>query len=249
MTSGGDGSTRGARVSVIVPTKNERDNLPHLLASLPPEIELIICDASDDGTPDLARELRPERTCVVEAPGSIANARQMGAEVSRGDLLVFTDADVIFAPDYFDRLLSERSWDAVCGAKLSRDDYALYYRLVLASQRFAYWAVGIAGASGSNMALRRDAFFSLGGFRSDLLCNEDTELFLRAGRRGLRARLDKELIVWARDHRRLQRGRVRKSVHSLVRNTLLYATCCRPAIPRLLRHDWAYWAPPQKPAR
>jgi GT2 family glycosyltransferase len=95
------------------------------------------------------------------------------------------------------------------------------------------------------MALTRAAFEALGGFRLDLRCNEDTELFLRAGRRGLRVRYDPALVVWATDHRRLRRGLVRKSAHSLVRNALLYWVCKRPALPRLLEHDWGYWSESQ----
>jgi len=93
------------------------------------------------------------------------------------------------------------------------------------------------------MVVTRSAFRDLGGFRAELRCNEDTELFLRAGRRGHRVRFDPELVVWAHDHRRLQRGVGRKSAHSIVRNALLYALCCRPALPRLLCSDWAYWSP------
>jgi glycosyltransferase involved in cell wall biosynthesis len=260
----------GRSISVIVPTKNERQNLPRFLASLPPDVELILCDASDDGTPELALTVRPSGTIVLSAPGSIAAARQAGAELSSGDLLVFADADIELDPGYFARLRAlmgsapgdplpntrvtpfegvtrvqgrgSRSWDAVCGPKLSRNTYARYYRLVAQAQRVAYATLGIAGASGSNMALTRAAFQALGGFRLDLRCNEDTELFLRAGRHGLRILYDAGLVVWATDHRRLRRGLVRKSVHSLVRNTLLYLVCKRSALPRLLEHDWGYWA-------
>jgi glycosyltransferase involved in cell wall biosynthesis len=288
----------GPAISVIVPTKNERHNLPQMLASLPPDVELLLCDASDDGTPEVALRLRPENTRVLTVEGSIAAARQAGAEACTGDLLVFSDADVVFAPNYFERLVeifgapastpypfprgveggqmgvapacppeptpplpSQRgrglggggfSWDAVCGAKLSRGQYAGYYRLVTASQRLTYAATGIAAASGSNMVLTRPAFRALDGFRSDLRCNEDTELFLRAGRRRLRVHFDSRLIVWATDHRRLHRGLVRKSVHSLVRNVLLFVVCKRPGLPRLLVHDWGYWArtgPATSPAR
>lgn len=253
-----------ASISLIVPTKNERRNLPRFLASLPPDVELILCDASDDGTPELARSLRPANTIVLAAPGSIAAARQAGAEISSGDLLVFADADVELDAGYVARLRALMDpgckrpglppggapstgnegllWEAVCGPKLSRDTYARYYRLVAQAQRATYAALRIAGASGSNMALTRAAFRALGGFRLDLRCNEDTELFLRAGRHGLRVLYDPDLIVWATDHRRLRRGLVRKSVHSLVRNALLYAVCTRPALPRLLEHDWGYWA-------
>jgi glycosyltransferase involved in cell wall biosynthesis len=254
-------------ISVIVPTKNERQNLPRFLASLPPDVELVLCDASDDGTSELALALRPDATTVVDAPGSIAAARQAGATVSSGALLVFADADIALDAGYFARLRllmdprAKRSalalggpagvggegllWDAVCGPKLSRDSYARYYRLVARAQRTTYATLGIAGASGSNMALTRTAFEALGGFRIDLRCNEDTELFLRAGRQGLRVRYDPALVVWATDHRRLRRRLVRKSAHSLIRNALLYWVCKRPALPRLLAHDWGYWAEPQ----
>jgi glycosyltransferase involved in cell wall biosynthesis len=263
----GPGDTVALSISVIVPTKNERHNLPRFLASLPPDVELVLCDASDDGTPELARALRPNATIVVQAPGSIAAARQAGAAVSSGDLLVFADADIALDAGYVARLRllmdpqEKRSalafggpagvggegllWDAVCGPKLSRDSYARYYRLVARTQRTTYATLGIAGASGSNMALTRTAFEALGGFRLDLRCNEDTELFLRAGRRGLRVRYDPALVVWATDHRRLRRGLVRKSAHSLVRNALLYWVCKRQALPRLLAHDWGYWAKPR----
>ena len=258
-------------ISVIVPTKNERQNLPRFLATIPPDVELVLCDASNDGTPELALTLRPAGTIVVPAPGSIAAARQAGAEVSSGDLLVFADADVELDPGYVARLRTLMDprykhpspshegylstgregllWEAVCGPKLSRDTYARYYQLVAQSQHFTYAGLGIAGASGSNMALTRAAFQALGGFRLDLRCNEDTELFLRAGRHGLRVLYDPALVVWASDHRRLRRGLVRKSVHSLIRNTLLYLVCTRSALPRLLEHDWGYWAESRPAAR
>jgi glycosyltransferase involved in cell wall biosynthesis len=238
---------RGPRVSIVVPTKDERANLPRFLATIPPDVELVVCDESADGTPELARELRPRDTVVLPVRGSIAAARQVGAEAASGDVLVFTDADVELAPDYVARLRAlPDGWDAVCGPKLSRGDFARYYRLVAAAQRATFALTGIAGASGSNMAMTRDAFRAVGGFRLGLRCNEDTELFLRAHRLGLVTRYDDRLVVWASDHRRLRRGLVKKSAHSLVRNALLYALCRRATLPRLLEDDWAYW--PRPPA-
>jgi hypothetical protein len=77
-----------------------------------------------------------------------------------------------------------------------------------------------------------------------LRCNEDTELFLRAGRFGMRMQFDEQLIVWARDHRRLRRGRTRKAAHSFVRNCLLYVMCRWPRLPAFLEDDWGYWSQP-----
>jgi GT2 family glycosyltransferase len=213
---------------------------------------------------------------VLAAPGSIAAARQAGAEIARGEVLVFADADVEFEAGYFERLRalmspspwpschparggsaspnprgSERGkdfpWDAICGPKLSRDSYSRYYQLVSQAQQITYSTLGIVGASGSNMVVTRAAFQELGGFRLDLSCNEDTELFLRAGRRRFRVHYEPDLVVWATDHRRLRRGLVRKSAHSLIRNALLFLVCKRPGLPRLLVHDWGYWSTSRSP--
>jgi glycosyltransferase involved in cell wall biosynthesis len=232
-------------VSVVVPTKNEARNIARFLDSVPPGPEVLLCDASDDGTPEAALAARPLGTRVIRAEGTIAAARQLGAEASRGDILVFADADVTFAPRYFSRLFLRPAWHALYGVKLSGDgQFARHYQMVAASQRFASGVAGIAGASGSNMAIRRSAFAQLGGFRADLPCNEDSELFFRAHRLGLNVRFRRDLVVYAHDHRRLERGAWRKALHSLTRNALVFASCLRPRTPRLLRGDWGYWRQP-----
>lgn len=231
-------------LSVIVPTRNEAANIPHLLASIPRGVQLVVCDDSSDATPALVQQLRPDDTLVLRCgPTTIAEARQRGALASAGDILVFTDADVQFDSAYFDRLLARRDWDGICGAKLSPDTYVRDYQVMCSAQGLMYGWFGIAAASGSNMAVTRQAFAALGGFRLQLRCNEDTEFFLRGGRSGLRMRFDRRLIVWARDHRRLERGRLRKVMHSLVRNCLLYATCRQPRLPAFLEDDWGYFGP------
>jgi glycosyltransferase involved in cell wall biosynthesis len=231
-----------ASVSVVVPTRNEATNIPHLLASVPRDVEVVVCDASTDATRQVVQRLRPDSLVLPAETGTIAEARQRGAEVSSGQILVFTDADVVFDHDYFARLAASSDWDGLCGTKLSRSEHCRYYRLVALAQRATYAQFHVAGATGSNMVITRAALAAIGGFRAELPCNEDTELFLRAGRLGLRIRFDRHLVVWARDHRRLRDGRALKSAHSLVRNLLLYAFCRRPRLPRFLIHDWGYWA-------
>lgn len=97
---------RTARVSVIVPARDEAENLPRLLASLaaldPPPAEVIVVDDhSTDGTGDLARAAGA--TVVVPPPlpaGWLGKswACHAGAQVATGDLLLFTDADTEHGP-------------------------------------------------------------------------------------------------------------------------------------------------------
>ncbi len=82
-------------VSVIIPTLNEAENLPHVLPQLPNWIdELIIVDGrSTDNTIEVAKKLWPDVNIVLEkAPGK-GIALRRGMEAAKGDLLVLLDAD------------------------------------------------------------------------------------------------------------------------------------------------------------
>jgi cellulose synthase/poly-beta-1,6-N-acetylglucosamine synthase-like glycosyltransferase len=157
---------------------------------------------------------------------------------------VFTDADIVFADGYFERLrgvLAEPGARSVAlryGPKLSTGEYRNYYRRFAIGQWLVN-AAGVPAASGSNMVVDASAFAAVGGFDLQLTCNEDSELGWRLARRGFACRYDPGLIVWAVDHRRLARGRLRKSAHTFLRCLLLYFGL----VPRRWRgHDWGYWS-------
>jgi len=226
-------------ITVIVPTKNEARNIHGFLRSLPAWLPLVVVDASDDVTPDLVRLFRPENTLLLRHPGSVTAARQFGAAHAHTDWLLFTDADVAFPPDYFERLRTRPDCDLLYGPKRSQLGYRAYYRAFSTGQHLLQ-TMGIPAATGSNLLIRRDAFSDIGGFDLRLACNEDSELAWRAKRHGYRVRFAPDAIVYERDHRRLQSGALRKTVHSLARCALLFSGLM-PETWR--RSDWGYWAP------
>jgi glycosyltransferase involved in cell wall biosynthesis len=83
------------RVSVIVPTLNEARNLPHVFAELPRGLhEVIVVDGfSTDGTPEVARALRPDVRVVDQETRGKGDALRCGFAASTGDILVMLDAD------------------------------------------------------------------------------------------------------------------------------------------------------------
>ncbi|NJP07723.1 MAG: glycosyltransferase [Chloroflexaceae bacterium] len=228
-------------ISVVLPTLNEQRNIATFLASLPPAVELVVVDASTDGTDQLIMALRPERTRVIRSTAGLTMARQIGAEAAQGQWLVFTDADVCFEPGYFDYLCRSINADAFYGPKYATVAHPIYSRLFIAWQ-VSIHRLGTAASSGSNMGMHRDVFAQLGGFRLDLPVNEDTELMMRARRRGFRVDYIHGLAVRSIDDRRLQRGVIFKTVHSVSRNTLLFVDMYIPIPRRWLSHDWGYWS-------
>jgi glycosyltransferase involved in cell wall biosynthesis len=230
-------------VSVIVPTRNEAHNILPFMRSIPDPIPLVVVDSSDDDTPNLVKSHRPDNTLLLRRSVRISEARQLGAEAARTGWFLFTDADIIFAPDYFDRLPGALTHDLIYGPKYSADEaYWRYYRWFSRGQGLAH-KIGIPAASGSNLLIRREAFFASGGFDLELTCNEDTEIVWRVRRSGYSVHFTPELKVYARDHRRLDRGVIRKTAHSLVRSLLLYFNLM-PS--RLRGQDWGYWRDPNE---
>ena len=108
-------------VSVIVPARNEersiRSCVESICASDYPDFEVfVVDDRSDDATLEMARAVPPNharRIVVVEGqelPGGWMGkpwACAQGARAAKGDLLLFTDADTIHAPDLLGRAVAE----------------------------------------------------------------------------------------------------------------------------------------------
>ena len=103
---------KGTSLSVIIPTYNERENLPLLVDMLSSilgksiEYEIIIVDDnSPDGTGKVAEELKRKngKTRVIHRPTKmgLASALIDGIKVSNGDLVVVSDADLQHSPAIF----------------------------------------------------------------------------------------------------------------------------------------------------
>lgn len=114
------------RVSVIAPALNEARNIEQAVRSLCaqeyPDYEVIVVDdRSTDATPAilarLAAELPRLRVTTVRElpPGWLGknHACWQGARAATGEILVFTDADVVFAPSALERAVAHLERNAL----------------------------------------------------------------------------------------------------------------------------------------
>lgn len=105
-------------VSVIVPAYNEQRWIGACLGSLSaqthPDYELIVVDdGSTDSTAEIASTYPVK---LVRSPHQgCGAARDIGASVAAGDVLVFLDADEIYAADFVEELVSPLADPAVNG--------------------------------------------------------------------------------------------------------------------------------------
>ncbi|MDG4830326.1 glycosyltransferase family 2 protein [Solwaraspora sp. WMMD1047] len=86
---------RRPTVTVVVPTRNEERNLPHVFERLPGDVhEVILVDGgSTDRTVEVARELRPDVRVVQQTRTGKGNALACGFAAATGDIVVMIDAD------------------------------------------------------------------------------------------------------------------------------------------------------------
>lgn len=123
-----------AAVSVIVPTYNERENVPELVERLDKamrkegiEYEIIVVDDnSPDGTADVAEELSGKYPVkVIRRPGKLglSSAVLDGVRVAAGGIIVVMDADLQHPPEAVPRLVKSvmRGCDIAIGSRYVRD--------------------------------------------------------------------------------------------------------------------------------
>jgi glycosyltransferase involved in cell wall biosynthesis len=88
-------AARAPRISVVVPTRNEARNLPHVLGQLPADLhQVILVDGhSVDDTVEVARRVRPDIEIVHQTRKGKGNAMACGFARVTGDVVVMLDAD------------------------------------------------------------------------------------------------------------------------------------------------------------
>ena len=180
------------RLSVIIPAYNEEKYLEKALMSIRrqtlKDFEIIVKDGgSDDRTVEIARKYADK--VVSERDVSIADARNQGAKYAEGDILVFVDADTELPPDTLERLARLVDEEGVVGVscrKMPKSKSILdriLYEFVNIST-FISALVGIGGAHGNCMLIRKDVFERIGGFNPKIKIAEEQELVRKARKFG-----------------------------------------------------------------
>jgi glycosyltransferase involved in cell wall biosynthesis len=110
------------KISIVIPAKNEAENLkgflPRLMSVMPSAECIVVNDGSTDDTVDICEQ---HKVIVVTHPYSKGNgaAIKTGAKKATGDVIVFLDGDGQHKPEDIPRLLEklETGYDMVVGAR------------------------------------------------------------------------------------------------------------------------------------
>jgi cellulose synthase/poly-beta-1,6-N-acetylglucosamine synthase-like glycosyltransferase len=182
--------------SIIVAVYNGQRTLKECLDSLlrldypKARREVIVVDnGSGDATPEILDAYAHMITVVHEARRGAAAARNTGLHHAKGDVVAFTDADCVAAPDWLERIavpLKDPTVGVVGGRILARRPcgrIAGYGERVHDHAR-AIERVRPPYAIGMNWASRRAVLDAAGGFNARLMRCEDVDLAYRLVRAG-----------------------------------------------------------------
>ena len=215
--------------SIIVPTFNEGRYLKMCLSSLRNQdfdgtYEIIVSDSySNDETVKIAEKYADR--VVLSKKYTIAYGRQAGAEVAKGKILVFTDADVVAPHDWLKQIISNFKDEKVVGVHGLIIPYGgKKYEKIFCERFFPPYSSMMVrlkhpSPPGSNMAVRKSAFDAVGGFNVDTVTCEDVILADKLKRVG-RFKFDKKSVNYV-SVRRLRAWGYKKYINYYAKNTVL----------------------------
>src|SRR5215469_12899768 len=169
-------------ISVIIPAHNEQDYLGRTLDSLVrqdyPEWEIIVvANGCTDRTAEVAHGKCHH--LVALAQKNLGVARNLGARMATGELLVFLDADTILEPGAL-RVIGEQFTERCAGGTLKGrpDSTRFAYRAIYWLKNFTHRFIVHNGSSGVIICWKQD-FTRVGGFDEKLELRENSHLIRR----------------------------------------------------------------------
>ncbi len=175
-------------ISVIIPALNEEKYIRHPISGLKrqsfKDFETIVVDGnSTDRTREIAKSIAK---VIIDTRKGAGASRNAGADVSKGKILVFIDADTKPSDDLlsaYAEAFKDSSVIAATGpiAPLEKTNLRIrigYWFVAVVFVRFTIM-IGVPSVVGSNFAVRAEAFRKIHGFDPKLLTYEDWDLSMK----------------------------------------------------------------------
>ncbi|HRE41618.1 MAG TPA: glycosyltransferase [Ignavibacteria bacterium] len=210
-----DFSSGNAVISIIIPTLNEEKLILKTLSQFTPEIkkkyslELIISDGgSDDKTIELVNGLTDvvDKITIhnVNRKQNISEGRNKGAQISKGDVLIFFNADTcikdieLFFSKVIEIFKSSDVSAIACPVYVFPEEEILIDKLFHAFYNNYTRLINklkLGMGRGEAHIVRRDVYLSQKGYNEKLFAGEDYDFYKRIGRNG-KIKFSKDLIIF-----------------------------------------------------
>ena len=206
-------------ISIIIPTFNEGLNIFKLVSylfanSLKNQIEIIV---SDGGSKDNTLEEAQKAGALAVVSPKKGRAAQMnhGASMASGDVLYFIHADT-FPPDTFAKdIINAISNGYGIGRYRTTFDSKKY--ILKLNAFFTRFDLFMCYGGDQTLFIKKDLFYSIGGFDETMLIMEDYEIITRARQKAKYKIFQKSALVSARKYDNNSWLQVQKANYSIIK--------------------------------
>ncbi len=188
-------------VSVVVPFRNESENIVRCLKSLEEQnyfrdkFEMIFINdfSDDDSLVKLCSNKKLENVRILSLPDSLRKisskktAVRYGIENSNGNIIVTTDADCVHSSNWLQSLVNSFDYNTgvVAGPVQFEEETTIFQKMQkIEFQSLIFSGAGLIGiekpviCNAANFAFRKDLFFKLGGFDDNINISSGDDVFI-----------------------------------------------------------------------
>lgn len=178
-------------LSIVIPCLNEEKFLPQLLQSIKDsdfkDYEIIVSDAnSSDRTIEEAKKFTNK--IVKDKKGSPARQRNLGANLAKGSVILFLDADTSLAKGFLEKIYQEflKRNLGVAGFYLKFKSNKFFHKIieVILNKVFFLGQFTVPATVGSGIIIKRDIHKKIQGFDESVFIGEDHDYIKRAKKYG-----------------------------------------------------------------
>lgn len=189
------------KISVILTTKNEEDNIAELLESLNNQqepYEVIVVDSeSKDRTPDIVKEYEKKNKNIklIKYPGTRAESMNHGIEQATGDAIAFIGGDDIADKDWIKEIRNGiKKADIVVGKLISKGEDKVRN---IENVKFYHRGENVS-YPGTNTTYKKEVLEKIGGFDPWFSSAEDLEINYRAVNAGYKIKKNDKAKIYYR---------------------------------------------------
>jgi glycosyltransferase involved in cell wall biosynthesis len=206
VTTRQDSLATGSPVSVVIPCHNGERYVAEAIRSVLLQtcevLEIIVVDdGSTDGSRDAVAAFGAAVRAVHQPRAGASAARNRGAELARGELIAFLDADDLWTERALSALCAPLGHDASLGMTVGLMEQFVSPELPDGARHgFRFSPDPVPARMCGSVLLRRSEFERVGGFATRLESGEFTDWILRAEAMGVRFVTVPELVLRRRLH-------------------------------------------------
>lgn len=196
------------KISVIIPAYNSAKTIVKTIEAIKEQIGLseqpeiiVVDDGSKDETLEILNKFK-NITVIAQNNSGPATARNAGAKMAKGDILVFTDSDTVPHNNWLKELTSpfeNREIKASTGTYSIANPKSRLAQLIQSEIEFKHSKYGefVLFGGSYNLAIRKSLFNEIGGFNEEYksASGEDNDICYKTLNKGYKIKFVKEAIV------------------------------------------------------